>query len=159
VARRTGEADGGEPTDAELLDMIGSLDTEVPDWVTAAADIAWAWRAPDESLAELLDDTAIGAATTRASTAMTRSVAYGIGDLTIELAVSYAGALAAVDVLLVPSRPAEGVLLVARGATVKELPLPIDDTGSARVEIDPAAHISLRLIIDGERHITPWLPL
>lgn len=148
-------------SDDELLSLVAEAEPPVPAWVLTMADTAWAWRDADGSLAELLDDSAVGATTSRSAAAVTRSVAYSLGGHVLELAVSPAGdrEQVTVELLLAPARATAITVVVTRETTRTEIAVQTDATGSAALRVDATARISLRMDLDGVRHVTPWLTL
>ena len=99
---------GDDPLIGDLADLLGRLDP-VPPEVTLAARSAFAWRAMDEELAELLYDSALDEAPLAGvrSEGGPRMLSFGSTGLTVELEVAPEGAARRLVGQLVPPGPAE----------------------------------------------------
>jgi hypothetical protein len=143
----------------ELRRVMSTIDP-VPEHVTAAAEMAYDWRAVDDELAELLYDSSTepGLAGVRAED-RSRVLSFGGENVRVEVEVSGSG----------PDRTLTGQLDPAAAAKIEirhadhVTTVAADALGRFIAFAIPPGSVSLRCILDAPGRpralATPWLPL
>jgi hypothetical protein len=143
--------------DAEVLAAIGrvhDLVDPVPDFVREAARAAFAWRDPDATLAELVDDEPAGAGMRAADGP--RLLTFRVGELTVDLEVHSRGTRRRVLGQLSP--PGPGELRAPVGDLGGDVPL--DERGRFVLDDLPTGPFRLRWAPEaGPVVVTSWITL
>ena len=164
-----------DPDDDELLAWLADALHASPDEMRRNGELAamaWIWRDPDASMADLIDDSVLAGSSMRDSGDMHRSLAFRLEPLALDLEIEAETGLRGTSfrAQLLPG-PTEGIAVFLRmteqtmlGGEPAVAPAPavevaVDGFGGFRFEA-PARGLVRLEVRRGERSaVTPWITL